>query len=74
MVPLMTVEPVLVAVNEEMFPLPLAPNPIEVLVLVQLKLPPAGVLLKVVAPMVVPLQTVELDGTLNVGMGLTVMV
>ena len=74
MVPLIIVDPVLAAVNEEIFPLPLAPKPMPVLELVQLKLPPAGVLLKVVAAMVVPLQTVELEGTLKVGIGFTVMV
>lgn len=73
-VPLITVDPALVAVKDEILPLPLAPKPIPVLELVQAKLPPAGVLLKVVAAILVPLHTVVLDGTLKVGTGFTVMV
>ena len=56
MVPLMAVDPVLVAVKEETFPLPLAPSPIEVLELVQVKDPPAGVIEIPLAGTVAPLQ------------------
>ena len=48
--------PVLVAVKEGVFPLPLAPKPTVVLELVQVNDPPAGVLEKAVAGTVAPLQ------------------
>jgi len=57
-----------------MFPVPLAANPIALLEFVQAKVPPAGVLTKLVPGMDPPLQMVMLDGTETVGTGFTVMV
>ena len=74
MVPLIGVEPELVAVKEGTFPLPLAPRPMAVLEFVHVNDPPAGELLNEVAPTTVPLHTLELEGTVTVGVGLTVMV
>ena len=73
-VPDIAVEPVLVATKEGTFPVPLAASPIPVLLLVQLKVEPAGVLVKVDAAIVEPAQTVTLAGTVAVGLGLTVIV
>lgn len=73
MVAVMGVEPVLVAVKDEIFPEPLAPKPMAVLLLVQLKLAPAEPLK---AGMVTdaPSQIVWLAGAVAVGNGLTVIV
>ena len=68
------VVPVFVAVNEAMSPDPLAANPIAVLVFVQVNVPPAGTLTKVVAGIVALLQTEIFAGTVTVGVGFTVMV
>ncbi len=62
----------LAAVNEAMLPLPLAAKPMLVLVLVQVKVPPAGVLVKVAAATVAPTHTETLAGTVTTGNGLTV--
>lgn len=48
--------PVLVAVNEAMFPVPVAASPIVALLLVQVKVVPATGLPKVIAAAVAPLQ------------------
>lgn len=66
--------PLLVAVNEGMFPVPLAPNPMPVLLFVHVNVPPEGILVKLVAATVALLQTVILEGTVTVGVGLTVIV
>lgn len=65
---------VLVAVNDGMLPLPPTPNPIAVLVLVHVKLPPVGVLTKLVATTVALLHTTVSAGTCSVGVGFTVIV
>lgn len=74
MVPLMEAPVPLVPVNEGWFPVPLAPSPMAVLLLVHAKVPPAGVLVKFAAGTLTPLHTVLLAGTVTVGVGLTVMV
>ena len=66
--------PVFVAVNEAISPVPLAPIPMSVLELVHVKVPPDGVLVKVVAATVPVLHTVMFAGTVTVGVGFTVMV
>jgi hypothetical protein len=66
--------PVLVAVNEAIFPDPLAAKPMPVLEFVHEKVPPEGVLTKVVAAIEPLLQTVIFAGTVTVGVGFTVMV
>ena len=74
MVAVMGIEPVLVAVNPGILPLPLAPSPIAVLELVHVKVPPEGMLVKFVAPTVALLQMVMLAGTDTEGVGFTAMV
>ena len=64
----------MVAVNEAILPVPLDAKPIATLVFVQLKVPPVGVLVKFVAGTALLLQTEKFDGTLTVGVGLTVIV
>ena len=66
--------PILVAVNDAILPEPLAARPIAVLELVHVKVPPEGVLVKLVAATVPLLQTEILAGTVTEGVGLTVMV
>ena len=63
-----------VAVNPGTFPVPLTPKPIVASELVQVKLPPEGVLTKFVAVTVALLHTVIFAGTVTVGVGFTVMV
>jgi len=70
----MVVVPVFVAVNEAMSPVPLDASPIAVLEFVHENDPPAGVLTKLVAGTEALLQTVIFDGTVTVGVGLTVIV
>jgi len=72
MVAVMGDAPVLVAVKEGILPLPLAIRPIPVLLLVQLKVAPDGVLLKVLPGTEAPLQTVLSEGAVATGIGLTV--
>ena len=74
MVPLIEAFVVLVAVNDGMLLVPLIPNPIVVLVLVQAKLPPVGVLIKFVATTIALLHTVVSEGTVTIGVGFTVIV
>lgn len=74
MVAVIGVDPVLVAVNAGILPLPLAPNPMAVLELLHEKVPPEGILEKFVALTCELLQTVILAGTVTVGVGFTVMV
>jgi hypothetical protein len=64
----------LVAVNEGVFPVPLAAKPMAVLEFVHAKVAPAGVLEYEEAATVPPLQTVIFAGTVTVGLGFTVMV
>lgn len=64
----------LVAVKAAMAPVPLLASPIEVWVLVQLKLAPEGVLLKDIGESESPLQTESAVGTTAKGVGLTVIV
>ena len=68
-----TVE-VLVAVNAAIAPVPLPASPIEVCVLVQLKLAPDGGLLNDMDESVSPLQTEIAVGTVTTGVGFTVIV
>ena len=64
----------LVAVKPGTLPLPLAPSPIAVFELVQLKVVPGRLLLKLERGILVPEHTVELTGTITLGNGLTVIV
>ncbi len=73
-VPVIGLDPAFVAVNEGTFPVPPEPNPILVLELVHMKVPPAGILEKLVAATVLLLQTEMFAGTVTVGVGLTVIV
>jgi hypothetical protein len=57
----------LVAVNEGTLPEPLAARPMLVLLLVQVKVAPAGVLVKEAEATVAPVQTETLAGTVTVG-------
>jgi hypothetical protein len=66
--------PVFVAVKEDISPEPPAPNPILVLVFAHVNVPPAGVLTKVVAGTRSLLHNEKSEGTLTVGVGLTVIV
>lgn len=74
MVLVMAAEVLLVAVNAGRLVVPEAPNPIPGLLFVQLKLAPAGVLAKVFAGTLTPLQTVMLDSGVTVGTPPTVTV
>lgn len=74
MVPIIGAVVALVAVNAGMFPVPFATNPIAILELVQVKLPPTGVLKKFVAATVALLHTTVSAGTSTVGVGFTVIV
>jgi hypothetical protein len=74
MVAVIVVVPVFVAEKEAIFPEPLAGIPIAVLEFVQLNVAPATGLVKLVAGIVVPSQTVVLAGTTTVGVGFTVIV
>ena len=65
---------VLMVVNPAIFPLPLDPKPIDVLVLVQVKVPPAGELIKLVGEITSLLHTTLFAGTVTVGVGLIVIV
>ena len=65
---------VFVAVNAGTFPVPLAAKPIAVLLLVHANVPPAGVLVKLVAATLPLLHTVMFAGTVTVGVGSTVIV
>ena len=67
------VEPVLIAVKDGMFPVPLAASPMAVLELDQLKVAPAGVLVNNTGGTVAPVHTVVLAGRLTSGNGLRVM-
>jgi len=72
MVALIAAAVVLTALKPIIFPVPEAAKPIAVLLLVQVKVPAAGVLANAVVAMAPPLQTMILDGTLTVGVGFTV--
>jgi len=74
MVATMGVVPGLVAVNAGTFPLPAAPSPIAVLLLVHENVAPGVVLVKLVAGTVVLLQTEIFDGTVTTAVGFTVIV
>ena len=74
MVPLIGAAVALVAVNDGMLPVPFATNPIAIFELVQVKLPPVGVLTKIAASTVALLHTTVSAGTITVGVGFTVMV
>ena len=74
MVPLIGAAVALVAVNDGMLPVPFATNPIAIFELVQVKLPPVGVLTKIAASTVALLHTTVSAGTSTVGVGFTVMV
>ena len=64
----------LAAVNEGTFPLPAAPNPIAVLLLVHVNVAPGVELVKFVAGTTAPLQTAIFAGTVTVAVGFTVIV
>jgi hypothetical protein len=66
--------PLLVAVNEEISPVPLAARPMEVVLFVQLKVVPLTAPLKATAVVAAPLQTDWLETVFTVGVGLTVIV
>lgn len=65
---------VLTAVNDGIFPLPLAAKPIEVLSFAQLKKVEPTAPVKLIAPVAAPLQTNWSSGFTTVGIGFTVMV
>jgi hypothetical protein len=71
---MMGVIPALVAVNEGTFPIPFAPSPIAVLLLIQENVAPGTLLVNVVAGTMAPAQTTILAGTVTVAVGFTVMV
>jgi hypothetical protein len=66
--------PVFVPLKAAMFPVPFATKPIAVFELVQLNVAPATGLVKFVAAMFTPLQTIMFAGTTTVGVGFTVIV
>lgn len=74
MVAVTGVVPVLVAVKEPMFPLPLAPKPMDVLLLVQAKVLPGTGPAKFTAAVGAPLHNVWLPTGVTVGRGFTVIV
>ena len=65
--------PVLVAEKLPILPVAAAARPIAVLLFIQVKVPPEGILEKITAFTIPPLQTYILDGTVTVGVGLTVI-
>ena len=65
---------VLVAIKLGILPVPLAGSPIEGFEFVQLRIVPCGILEKLVDGTVVPVQMIELEGTITVGNGFIVMV
>ena len=67
-------ELVLVAMKAGTLPLPLSGKPMTIFELVQLKVVPGRLLLKLDAGILVPEHTVELTGTITLGNGLTVIV
>jgi hypothetical protein len=73
-VAVIAVVPVLVAVKEGIFPEPLAPRPTAVLLFVQVKVEPAGVLDNVTPATDALAQTVTFDIAFTVGLGFTVIV
>jgi len=73
-VPDIGVDPVFVAVNVAIFPVPADPKPIAVLELVHVKVPPAGMLVKFVAATLLLLHNVMFEGTVTVGVGFTVII
>lgn len=68
------VEPVLLAVKAGIFPVPLAARPIDGSLFVQLKLVPETALLKLMAEVWAPLQTIWLEGSFTSGIRFTVTV
>jgi len=74
MVAVIGTDPVLIALNPAIFPVPLAARPMAVFEFVQAKAVPETELVKPMAATAAPLQTVKSAGTLAVGIGLTVMV
>jgi len=66
--------PVFEALKPGIFPEPLAPIPMAVFEFVQVKVPPVGVLTKLVAETVPLLQIIMFAGTVTVGVGFTVIV
>ena len=74
MVPEIPLAPVFVPLKPGMLLLPLAPSPIPVFELVHAKVVPVTELVKLVAAIALPLQTVMLEGTVTSGVGFTVMV
>ena len=70
---LIAVEPELEAINEAIFPLPDTANPVAVFELAHAKLAPAGELLRFIALVLAPSQTVWLAGETKIGLGFTIM-
>jgi hypothetical protein len=64
----------LVAVKAAILPEPVPASPIDVVLLLQVKVVPVVVLLKLNALWVAPLQSVWLPGTITFGVGFTVIV
>ncbi len=68
------VDPLLWAINEAIFPVPLDASPMDVAEFVQENEPPVGLLVKTLAGTVPLLHTAMFDGTIAAGDGLTVIV
>jgi hypothetical protein len=67
MVAIIALAPVFAAVNDGIFPVPLAPKPIAVFEFVQVNEPPTGELAKAVATKISPFVFVMFAGTVTVG-------
>ena len=70
-VPVMATVPALVAVNDAIFPVPLPPKPIAVLLLPHVNVVPLTDEVKLIAPLASPAQKVLLATASTVGAGLT---
>lgn len=66
--------PEFVAVNDEIFPIPEAANPIEGVLLAHSNIVPVTVPVKLIAPDALALQSTKLLGAVTVGIGFTVAV
>jgi hypothetical protein len=62
-----------VAVKEGTGPDPAADKPMAVLLLVHVKVPPAGALIKLVKGIMAPLHTATLEGATTIGVGFTLI-
>ena len=73
MVPVRVDAELLVAVKAGTGPDPAADKPIAVLLLVQVKVPPVGALIKLVKGIIAPLHTATLEGATTIGVGFTLI-